>query len=626
MATATLQQGSDALQTGQHLIGGRYRTHTRLGKGRLGEIFAAIDERFEKLGVEQHVAVQVIPQNIVGNNKLFNKLSLGYTMLKAGAHPNIVDYLQFGRDDRFGFLAMEYLDGASLAVLLEDVESLPLEEVKPVIRSIGSALSLLHAKSMVHGNLTTSNVFIANNLEVRLLDVVPLGSDSAIFRGATVCESFGRCTVQDDVFGLACLAYEMLSGRHPFNYSPPSEARLAGLRVDRIASLTDDEWHALRLALSFDEGQRMSSVAEFMRAFGIVGTERLRPAVDEPGDDEIEQPSVAEYEPGVAPAVAVTPVATAPESFAPVQRPMTTLPEVDADPVDWLDDELPGTAPERKAKHPVRTTFLAMVLVGLVAWAYFGQPQESITRVIDYVDNRIIPESAAPGLESGELQVPDPAPAIAPDIAAPATRSTVNEPAASDVAAVTDAAEPATTVIEGNDPIAEQAEDRSPAAAPETIESNVESVDESADEIPNEVLADAPAESDNITDSRPEPENVAIEAAPPLPTFEPVVSVSEGSAAARIIAPQDTNQSAPLVWWTSDITAVAEQDYIPVTQRAMPDGSAEDSNVLHISLINDGLPEPEKAFFVNFGRQNVGQGNIEHVASVRVNIIDDDTP
>ena len=49
---------------------------TRVGKGRLGEIFAAIDERFEKLGVEQHAAIQMIPESIVGNNKLFNKLRL----------------------------------------------------------------------------------------------------------------------------------------------------------------------------------------------------------------------------------------------------------------------------------------------------------------------------------------------------------------------------------------------------------------------------------------------------------------------------------------------------------------------------------------------------------------------
>jgi len=160
MTTATIKHSAETFHTERHLIGGRYRMNARVGKGRLGEIFAAIDERFEKLGVEQHAAIQIIPESIVGSNKLFNKLSVGYTMLKAGAHPNIVDYLQFGRDGEFGFLAMELLEGASLRAVLDSEETLPPDEVKPVIRGVGEALGHLHTKGIVHGNVTTKNVFI----------------------------------------------------------------------------------------------------------------------------------------------------------------------------------------------------------------------------------------------------------------------------------------------------------------------------------------------------------------------------------------------------------------------------------------------------------------------------------
>lgn len=128
MTTAILQQSTVTSRKDPHLIAGRYRTHTRIGQGRLGEIFAATDESFGKLGVERQVAIQVIPQSIVGNNVIFNKLNVGYGMLKAGTHPNIVDFLEFGRDGQFGFLAMELLAGASLRILLDSAETLPLDE------------------------------------------------------------------------------------------------------------------------------------------------------------------------------------------------------------------------------------------------------------------------------------------------------------------------------------------------------------------------------------------------------------------------------------------------------------------------------------------------------------------
>ena len=226
MTKAKLKSNTRTSEEDRHLIAGRYRTFSRIGHGRLGEIFAATDESYEEPAVEQHLAIQVIPESVVSNNRLFNKLNLGYTELMASAHPNIVDYRHFGRYGKFGFLVMELLDGASLRLVLDDAETLPLEEVRPVIRGVGEALRLLHAKDMVHGNLTTRNVLITEQLEVRLLDVLPLDPAEAIVRGIATSDPFSRCTVEDDVFGLACLAYEMLAGKHPFNHSSATEAHV----------------------------------------------------------------------------------------------------------------------------------------------------------------------------------------------------------------------------------------------------------------------------------------------------------------------------------------------------------------------------------------------------------------
>jgi hypothetical protein len=603
MKPAVLAHSLQASHTEQHLIGGRYRTQTRIGSGRLGEIFAAIDENFENLGVEQHAAIQIIPQTIVGNNKLFNKLNIGYTMLKAGAHPNIVNYLQFGRDGNFGFLAMELLEGASLRTLLESAESLPPDEVKPVIRGVGAALLHLHAKHVVHGNLTTRNVFVGEDLEARLLDVVPLDSDDAIFRGAAMSEPFGRCTVRDDVFGLACLTYEMLSGKHPFNYCPPGEARSAGLEAERINSLTNDEWNALRLALSFEHEKRTSSVTEFMRDFGILGTERLR--------SEIEQPAIYETDTYAA----VEEAAARTEVAAPVQSIATAAPVAAVDPFSWNVDDRSDPRLRRNGRLSPRTALLGMLLAGLIAWTYYGQPEEHFANVIAYVDESMNLGLTGSGAEIIDVWTTDPGQPVLVDRGIPTADSPVTEPATAIDTTLTssdlkNADSESVQTVEKSVSTAEEPSDQLAPVEPPTVEKATETVDE--------VINDKAGEISAVTDTG------STQAEADMIVVDPVVTVSERDAAARIALRYNANSTTQLTWWTSEDTAISDQDFIAVKQQLATDASLADGNILHIPLINDSVPEPRESFYVNLGRLNTERGAIELVATVRVDIIDDD--
>ncbi|MBT8098106.1 MAG: protein kinase, partial [Gammaproteobacteria bacterium] len=371
MSSALTDNNLPTTENDQHLIAGRYRTLTRIGQGRLGEIYSAIDEGYQEIGVEQRRAIQVVPENIVQNNRLFNKLNVGYSELRASSHPNLVDYIQFGRDGKFGFLAMALLDGASLRLALADAETLAIEEVRPVVRGAGEALRLLHTKGIVHGNLTTRNVFITEELEIRLLDVLPVDPAEPLVRSIGTADPFRGCTVEDDVFGLACLAYEMLTGRHPFNYNSPSEARSAGLEAERIQSLSNDEWGALQLALSFDREKRPSSIDKLMRAFGIDGTERLRPAFDPP----------AAVETAVVPAAEV--------AKTPAQTAVFTQPVSPVSPTPVISDRPAHARPVEKRRGPMRAVILGMLLASLGAWSYFGQPEEHAVNWIGYLDETL---------------------------------------------------------------------------------------------------------------------------------------------------------------------------------------------------------------------------------------------
>ena len=344
MATAKPSHESEPLAAPQHLVAGRFNLLAQIGRGRLGDIYEAEDIGRRQLGITEHAAVQLLSESVAQNNGLFDKLELGYTVLRSAAHPGIVAYLDIGHDNRYGYVVMELLKGASMRVVLENNPTLPPEEVVPVVRALGDALQFLHSKSIVHGKVTAENVFVTDDLDVRLLDVVPLASADAVLRGVAEQDPFSRDSVQDDVFALACLAYEMLGGKHPFNYEALPDVLKAGLQPARIDALPEKQWIALRRALVQNEEESIRTIAEFLHEFGVTGTERLR------GLQE--------------------------KKSAPREQAATPPPAV---------IRAPKLGPKRQRKGRLRLAVLFFSLVGLGAWYLYGAPQERLVAFLESV-------------------------------------------------------------------------------------------------------------------------------------------------------------------------------------------------------------------------------------------------
>jgi len=401
MTSLELGHEQQPVQAAMRLVAGRYRLRARIGSGRLGDIYEAHDEGYRELGVGGRVAIQLLPDRIALDNGLFSKLKLGYTVLRAGAHPNIVPYLDCDHDGKFGYLVMERLDGASLRFVLDDVTTLPLGETLPVIRAIGDALQFLHAKSMVHGQLCAESVFITESLEVRLLDVVPLDSASTILRGVASRDPFSRSDTSDDVYALACLAYEMLAGKHPFNFHPPAEASAAGIRPARIPSLPEKQWNAIRLGLSLEREKRPATIREFLDELGITGTERLRRSETSPVDDKVDPHPVGN---DAAPLRRAEAVVTGPVAHAGKRR------------------EIARTRRRRASRR--RSLVLLPVLAGLITWYFYGQPGDDIANLAARFSSSGEPapvvERAAPAAVAAEQEtVPQDVPATVAGTDAP---------------------------------------------------------------------------------------------------------------------------------------------------------------------------------------------------------------
>jgi hypothetical protein len=254
-----------------------YRLRARIGHGRLGAVYEAQDELSRISGSRHFAAVTLIDARIAERQGFIDEFERGAAELHSITHPNIVKLLEYGCERGHYYLVNELLESASLRFVLNDVGSLPAGEASAVLRPVGDALQYLHAKGMVHGDLRPENVLVTFGYEVKLLDIVPAGwlvnPNDALGVPARAPDR------RDDVFGLACLAYEMLAGRHPYNGNSALEAYRAGLEPAPIAGLPDRQWRALAGALAVQRDDRTPGVAQFLDEFGVSPAERLRAVV-----------------------------------------------------------------------------------------------------------------------------------------------------------------------------------------------------------------------------------------------------------------------------------------------------------------------------------------------------------
>jgi hypothetical protein len=573
LALDAIEDGAAEAPGAAQPIIGRYRLGTRLGRGRLGEIFEALDLADRDLGVERRKAVQLLAPRAVSDPGFAERLARAFEALRTAGHPNLASIFDVGRDGQRHYLVMELLAGASVRTVLADAGVLPLEEALPVIGAVGNALAYLHAKGVVHGNVRPEQVFVTFDYEVKLLDVVPLPLREA------------PAEVGDDVFGLACLAYTLLAGRHPFNECSAREAQRAGLRLAPIATLPATKWAALERGLALSPGDRPASVMELMAELGLEGGERLCAGPESGAGPELG--ARTESRPGPE-------FRAAPEPARPEPAPL---------PVVWPEyvpqNPLRVRATSQHAQRPILLLVAAAVLGG----ATFLEHERLRDATADLF------ALAAPRVEDGWTRLRPPAPSAEREIVAGTFPSEApgGLPVATSIvesapAVVAHEPEPPKGADPANlevDPVAQSgvaAESAVPHAVPAT------------EELEQTVPVAAPASAGEIEAS--------------FDFAAPVVTVAESAAAARVVLERsgDASSRETVVWWTTDGTAVADEDYADLGERTETLGPGELERTLFVPLIQDTVPESVEQFTVHVGRYDQSRRNLALVSSVRVEI------
>jgi serine/threonine-protein kinase len=204
------------------LVADRYRIVRELGRGGMGQVWVARDER---LGRE--VALKTV--NAAGDAAARDRLWREARAAASVSHPNVCQLYDLVEDGRELFLAMELLDGEPLETRLER-GPLPLDEALGIADTLLAALAALHAHGVVHRDLKPSNVFLTAH-GVKVLDfglALPLSADELrLTRPGTLVGTprymapeqwlATPVTPATDLFVCGALLFEMLSGRPAFS-------------------------------------------------------------------------------------------------------------------------------------------------------------------------------------------------------------------------------------------------------------------------------------------------------------------------------------------------------------------------------------------------------------------------
>jgi serine/threonine protein kinase len=207
---------------------GRYQIERKLGEGGMGAVYLAVDTHLNR-----QVAVKILPPHSVNNPDAVVRFCREARALAQLSHPNIIQAHDAGEEDGQHFLVMEYVEGKSLAAVLDEKGPLPPARAAAYVHQAALALAHAHDKGLIHRDIKPSNLLVTADGQVKLLDLGlarfmqdQLGDTNKTREGVGMGtpdyappEQFRDAHNVDrraDVYSLGCTLYHLLTGRVPF--------------------------------------------------------------------------------------------------------------------------------------------------------------------------------------------------------------------------------------------------------------------------------------------------------------------------------------------------------------------------------------------------------------------------
>jgi streptogramin lyase len=281
---------STSLQPGQRFGNGRFVLVRFLGRGGMGEVWLAQDER-----LHEQVALKFLPSEIRGDPVALDDLRRETARSHKLTHPNIVRIHDLHEDpDGTAFIVMEYVDGPTLAALRLEQPNRVCEWnfLRPLLEQLCAALDYAHREKVIHRDLKPANMMVDGKGRLKLADfgIAAVASDSMsrVFAKHSTSGTLlymspqqlagRRPQATDDIYALGATLYELLTGKPPFYtgdithqvlHEPPEpmEERLAALEIQN--EIPPDAAALIMACLGKEPGQRPQSALAVAEWIGL---------------------------------------------------------------------------------------------------------------------------------------------------------------------------------------------------------------------------------------------------------------------------------------------------------------------------------------------------------------------
>jgi tRNA A-37 threonylcarbamoyl transferase component Bud32 len=269
------------------LLGSRYLVEREIGKGGVGEVYLARDRKL----LDAPVVVKVLREQLRDSSHrewFERKFEQEIAALSRIDHPGVVRALDVGElDDGRAYFVMQYVPGVCLRLALEP-RGMGLGRAAYLLGQTGHALTAAHRHGVIHRDLKPENIMLQPTGDEEIVKLIDFGIatvlDDANASGITTTtvigtreymapeQLMGRPEAASDTFALGVIAYEMLTGRRPFNPANVAELYEAQRRADftRPRELRTElpvaAEEAIIKALAFDPGRRYARAKDFTDA------------------------------------------------------------------------------------------------------------------------------------------------------------------------------------------------------------------------------------------------------------------------------------------------------------------------------------------------------------------------
>lgn len=264
-----------------NLLAGRYQLERILGSGGMGVVYRARDLLHEAFGEPDcRVALKLLGETLSACTDAHLLLYSEFALTRSLRHDHVVRAFSFEVDTahQVAFFTMEVMPGLTLDRMLpERPQGLPWQELQPMAVQLLDALAYTHRQGVLHGDVKPANIMVGEQ-GVRLFDFGLGHAEAQVGVGlpglsrsrlnawtpayaAPELMAGGLPSASADLYGVACVLYELAEGRRPGE-------RQRNQRLPRPRQLPRHCWPTLCAALAMDPEQRRVCVAELREVLG----------------------------------------------------------------------------------------------------------------------------------------------------------------------------------------------------------------------------------------------------------------------------------------------------------------------------------------------------------------------